>query len=238
MKPKVSIVMNTLNRKEGLRKALMSVRNQLFAQPFEVHIVDGGSTDGSTELFDEFSDIITTAISEKDRGIYHAINKGIEKCKGDYVFVLPSGDYFHNNMVFSRFFNEEQNADILYGDLIVAKRGYLSRVRTDLTKFLQAKDCLHHQASFVRKSVFEKHGLLPENSYIGEQIFFLQLLYDRAVILQYIPHPVCVYDFNDGFSVRNSDKGTQEMQRFVASRNANSTELLEIVESALYREKT
>jgi len=229
--PLVSIVVLNLNKKEDLRKSLDSLRVQSL-KSFEAHIIDGGSTDGSADLFAEYQDIITTAVSEKDRNLFHAMNKGILKSRADYLLIMPSGDFLENPDVLAKFFSETHDADIVYGNLVTEKAGVYQTLTTDLYWFLKAKDCLHQQASFYRRDLFERHGLLPEDLYIGEQIYCLNLLYQRKLRIKHRPHNVCIYDFNGGWSITNAAICQKELDDFVAEKDASDEEIFDLIRCA------
>ena len=85
--PELSIITINLNNKEGLEKTISSVLSQRSAN-LEFIVIDGGSTDGSKELIEKYGSSITRSISEKDNGMYEAMNKGIKLAKGDYFLFL------------------------------------------------------------------------------------------------------------------------------------------------------
>ena len=89
--PILSIITINYNNLEGLRSTLNSVFKQTYSD-YEYIVIDGGSSDGSEEYLASQGNEITYWISEKDKGIYHAQNKGLSKAKGDYVLFLNSGD--------------------------------------------------------------------------------------------------------------------------------------------------
>jgi glycosyltransferase involved in cell wall biosynthesis len=92
---KLSVITVNLNNADGLRKTIESVVNQTYTN-FEYIIIDGGSTDGSLEVIKEYVDRIAYWISEPDRGIYNAMNKGIRNANGDFVCFLNSGDEYYS----------------------------------------------------------------------------------------------------------------------------------------------
>ncbi len=87
--PKISIVTINYNNKSGLEKTIQSIVDQT-KPPYEWIIIDGGSDDGSVEVIERYSDHITSWVSEPDKGIYNAMNKGLDKVSGDYVQFLNS----------------------------------------------------------------------------------------------------------------------------------------------------
>ena len=89
----ISIITINLNNKDGLKRTIESVINQNKFDIIEYIIIDGGSTDGSVDIIKEYNDKITYWVSEKDKGIYNAMNNGIKASSGDYLLFLNSGDH-------------------------------------------------------------------------------------------------------------------------------------------------
>jgi len=96
--PILSIITVNLNDVEGLKKTMTSVLEQTW-QEFEYIVIDGGSTDGSKEYIESFSDKISVWVSEPDAGIYNGMNKGIKVANGEYLLFLNSGDHLFDNRV-------------------------------------------------------------------------------------------------------------------------------------------
>src|SRR5215213_3812369 len=99
--PQFSIISINLNNAEGLQKTFDSVFNQTFTD-FEYIIIDGGSSDGSEEIIKENADKFSYWVSEKDDGIYDAMNKGIAKATGDYLLFLNSGDHLLDSSILQK----------------------------------------------------------------------------------------------------------------------------------------
>ena len=96
--PLISIITVNLNNLEGLKRTMTSVFEQTW-QEYEYIIIDGGSTDGSKEYIESFSDKISVWVSEPDAGIYNGMNKGIKVANGEYLLFLNSGDHLFDNRV-------------------------------------------------------------------------------------------------------------------------------------------
>lgn len=111
---KYSIITVNYNNKEGLRNTIESVIHQTY-RDFEFIVIDGGSTDGSAEVLKEYDSQITYWVSEKDKGIYNAMNKGIAKATGDYLNFMNSGDCFYDEGVLGRVARVETDADFIVG---------------------------------------------------------------------------------------------------------------------------
>ena len=116
---KYSIITVNFNNKEGLRKTIESVIHQSFCD-FEYIVIDGGSTDGSMDIIKEYESHINYWVSEPDKGIYNAMNKGILKAQGDYINFMNSGDCLYDNNVLNNTL-PYLTADIVYGRLFYFK---------------------------------------------------------------------------------------------------------------------
>lgn len=121
-----SIVTVTLNCKEDLIKTIISLRKQKFKN-FEYIIIDGGSSDGTLEVIKSNLDIIDNWKSEKDKGIYDAMNKGIDLCNGRYIGMLNAGDQYTNDglkIIYSHLVNK--NLDFIFGPVMkkILKYGF------------------------------------------------------------------------------------------------------------------
>lgn len=151
---KLSIITVNLNNKVGLQKTIDSVISQTF-KDFEWIVIDGGSTDGSKELIEKYSDYITYWVSEPDKGIYNAMNKGIRVAKGEYLLFLNSGDELYDVGVLSNIFSNDWNVDILTGQVERKDNHKLLR-KYDKSVFMQLySDTINHQGSFIKRTLFK-----------------------------------------------------------------------------------
>lgn len=167
---KLSIITINYNNQSGLETTISSVVSQT-CRDFEWLVIDGGSTDGSRELIERYSAQIDFCVSEKDNGIYHAMNKGIKASHGDYIMFLNSGDMLHDQRVVESTL-----------PLLVDKDIYVGRINsiglTNATDEEQADfspqailrkltfTWMPHQASFFKRSYFEDYGMLREDKKI------------------------------------------------------------------------
>lgn len=115
---KLSLITSCFNSQATIRATLDSVRAQNYA-PIEYIIVDGGSTDGTLSILDEYSDIISKQVSEPDEGIYDALNKGIRLASGDVVGFIHSDDMLASSLSLHRLMEvfKNGNVDAVYADL-------------------------------------------------------------------------------------------------------------------------
>lgn len=193
---KLSIITINRNNAEGLRKTIESVVVQTFTD-FEYIVIDGASTDESVEVIKQYEDKITYWVSEPDKGIYNAMNKGILKSHGEYLQFLNSGDYLVDENVLKKIFDKDCCAGILYGDRIDLNNAGCDVVKfTDKLKFsFFVQSTLSHQASFFRKDCFDRFGLYEEQyKYASDWLLYMDWIFRRNVSYQYLNFPVVYYD--------------------------------------------
>lgn len=130
-----SIITINYNDKSGLRRTIESVASQTYVD-YEYIIIDGGSTDGSVDVIKEFASDIDCWVSEKDRGIYHAMNKGVLQAHGDYCLFLNSGDAFYDKSVLEHIAEKGLKEDIIVGKLVSFTNDYLLTLPQDLSPFI------------------------------------------------------------------------------------------------------
>ncbi|MFV8378262.1 glycosyltransferase family 2 protein [Flavobacterium sp. LB3R33] len=164
MKPKISIITVNYNNVEGLQKTVESVSSQTW-QAFEHIIIDGGSTDGSAAYIESNESLFTHWVSEPDKGVYHAMNKGIAKASGEYLLFLNSGDHFFSAKVLEQNHQVIKDQVIIYFNLQVVEGAELFiREYPDVLSFSYfVKDTLPHPATFIAKGAFEKTNLYSED---------------------------------------------------------------------------
>jgi glycosyltransferase involved in cell wall biosynthesis len=135
----ISVITINLNNSLGLKKTINSVLSQDYSN-IEYIIIDGDSSDGSLEIIQSVSSKLAYFISEKDEGIYSAMNKGIIKANGEYLIFLNSGDYFASPSSISSLKMNTISKSIIYGNMLIEQNGELSIEkyphRVDLNFFL------------------------------------------------------------------------------------------------------
>lgn len=167
--PKISIITPTLNVSHLVEKMLMSVSSQTYPN-IEHIIVDGDSSDGTLQLIKEYQKKygIIKFISEKDTGVYHAMNKGLDLCTGSWIYFLGADDTFYADNILMElysdgFFDEEA---VVYGNVFVngeagwSRDSHIYDGRFDLQKLLIKNIC--HQGIFYPKSVISRAGYYNE----------------------------------------------------------------------------
>lgn len=158
--PLLSIITVTYNAGARLEATISNVRSQTF-RDIEHIIIDGGSTDNTISIVKSAG--IQNWISEKDKGIYDAMNKGIRRARGKWLIFLNAGDLLHDfNTLqkFADFASQHASADVIYGDVEVIEKDSSSRriVSSNNTLFLM-RNMICHQSIFYQRNLFEKTGL-------------------------------------------------------------------------------
>ena len=201
---KLSVITINYNNCDGLRKTIESVVNQT-CRDFEYIIIDGGSTDGSVDVIKQYADKIDYWVSEPDKGIYNAMNKGIAVAHGEYLNFMNSGDCFYDCSSIAEFLNLQANEDIVFGNMVDSytgkQMGCISSDNITAADFLNAS--LPHQASFIRRILFEKYGLYDEKYKIASDWkFFLYVIVFMNVSLRHIDKNFATFE-NSGISTSN-----------------------------------
>lgn len=198
----LSIITINYNNASGLEKTIESVLQQTFTN-YEWIVIDGGSNDGSVDILRKYSDRFSYWESEPDKGIYHAQNKGILKAKGDYCFFLNSGDYLVSKNVLENIFKSCPGEDVLFGNLYVTIRGKIigkTYGKERLTFSDIYAHAIKHQASFIRRSLFERFGFFNETyKVISDWEFMIKTVGLGNASYRYHDVFICYFD-NDGLS--------------------------------------
>lgn len=160
---KLSIITINYNNLEGLQRTLDSVFGQS-TDDFEYVVIDGGSTDGSSELIEKNSARISYWVSEKDNGIYNAMNKGIAAAKGEYLLFLNSGDELFDSAVIDQVISKLHTHDIIACDLqyIYETHTVYEANPNEVSFNTFYRGTIYHPSTFIKKIAFQQVGLYDE----------------------------------------------------------------------------
>lgn len=169
----LSIITINYNNAAGLEKTMRSVLSQTYAE-FEYVVIDGGSRDGSVNVIKSLEDSFGSRlhwVSEPDKGIYNAMNKGIMKSGGDYLEFLNSGDCLVDDKVVEKMVGELKGSSypsIIYGNMLKSMSdGRILRDRCFagdvITLHGMYHGCLNHSPAYIKRSLFDKYGLYDES---------------------------------------------------------------------------
>lgn len=164
-KPKLSVITIVYNNVRDIERTVLSVLNQSYSN-IEYVVIDGASNDGTLDILKCYESKITKLVSEKDKGIYDAMNKGLALSTGDYVLFMNSGDEIYAPNTVENIFASEKDADIYYGETEMYDEDWksLGQRRHKAPEQFSWKDfkfgmSVSHQAIYIRKSLTEPFDL-------------------------------------------------------------------------------
>lgn len=160
-KPMLSVITVVYNNASDIERTLLSVINQTY-RSIEYIVIDCASTDGTAEIIGKYTDNISKFISEKDEGIYDAMNKGLALATGNYVLFMNSADEFYSVDTVEKVFETTPDADIYYGETemvddegrSLGQRRHKAPVQLTWKSFRYGMT-VSHQAIYVRRSLTE-----------------------------------------------------------------------------------
>lgn len=218
---KVCVITINYNDRVGLRNTIDSVRAQT-CRDFEYIVVDGGSTDGSREVILENTDIIDQWVSEPDKGIYNAMNKGVQLYSTSggegYIIFMNSGDCFCDPHVIRRFYESNPTADVIAG-------GWVGHVengpnghwhaprRADL--YTMIVSTIPHTSTFVKAHWLRELPFREDFRIVSDWIFFWEALLVHKATYSRLDFDVCLADLN-GISCTQPDLSEKERERYVS----------------------
>lgn len=203
-KPLITIITVCYNAISSIEKTIISVINQTYPN-IEYIIIDGGSTDGCIDVIKKYEDKITYWISEPDKGIYDAMNKGIKLAKGEWINFMNCGDTFYNNTTIEELFQKANfDSDIIYGNtnLLLITGEYIQRGEV-VSDNEYMPFC--HQASFSRNSLMKKYGFDTKYKICADRNFFYTA-YKNNAKFEYIDVTISNYEAEEGVSSVNMTK--------------------------------
>lgn len=215
---KISVITVNWNNAEGLEKTIKSVIDQTLL-PFEYIIIDGASTDESVSVIEKYSEYISYWVSEKDSGVFNAMNKGIAQAKGDYCHFLNSGDIFASKDVLSHVFgSKEYTVPFINGHQIndyVTEQHRISASNRFLTLYDFYRGTIKHQATFMRRDLFDTYGLYDESlKIVADWKFFLQTIGLHNEQPVYVDEDIVIFEWSGlSTNVQLAEKHQAERQK-------------------------
>ncbi|HCO67298.1 MAG TPA: glycosyltransferase [Dysgonomonas sp.] len=197
---KISIITVNRNNAEGLEKTIRSVIEQTYTC-YEFIVIDGNSTDESLDIIKKYSDKLDYWVSEDDTGIFQAMNKGIKQASGDYCYFLNSGDILAEADTLKQIFeNKDYDAPFINGNQINDFGTHTQKVpglNRPLTLYDFYWGTIKHQATFIRRDLFEKYGLYDESlKIISDWKFFLQTIGLHNEQPEFVDVDIVVFEWN------------------------------------------
>ena len=222
--PQLSVITINFNNASGLEKTISSLVCQLY-QDFELIVIDGGSVDESVDIIKKFSNKIAYWVSENDKGIYNAQNKGIEKAKGNYCLFLNSGDYLVDETVLKNVFDKKITEDIVFGDMITVDASGVKK-RMNMPDSVGMKrmlaDTVWHPVTFINRKLFVKYGSYNENYTIASDYeFFVKVLIEKKCSYKHLPIAISVFDRTGISSDKSNIKSLIEERNIIQNKYFN-----------------
>lgn len=189
LKTKISIITVVYNGVKHIEQCIQSVLNQNYPN-LEYIIIDGGSTDGTQDIIMKYNSSIAYWVSEKDTGIYNAMNKGWKKASGEIIAILNADDYYLEGALKSvSCFFDQTNADIIYGNMtklrVIGGTPYFREEFPNLDKMEESMG-VFHPSTFVKRRVYQKlNGYNEEYQLSSDYDFFLRA-YKRNFTFKYL----------------------------------------------------
>lgn len=212
--PAISIITINYNNAQGLQQTIESIIAQSFTD-YEYLVIDGGSTDGSKEVIQKYTSHIHYWVSERDGGIYNAMNKGISKANGRFIVFMNSGDTYLQKDVLQRSMQEINSnvADVYYGQIIVDEGAGDRTViyPRALTLDYQRDMVINHQACFFKRDTLaELGGYQEEYKLAADYAFYLKATLNNKIFAPLL-FPIVRYDAS-GISSKRMDDYRKEMR--------------------------
>lgn len=192
---KISIITVTYNSAQTLEHTIQSVLSQNYPN-LEYIIIDGNSTDGTLAVVEKYKTKIAKFVSEKDEGLYHAINKGIQLATGDIIGILHADDFYINSQVLTQVAEtfEKNKADAVYADLYYVDKTNTDKIiRTWRSGIYKASSFLWgwmppHPTFFVKKDCYAKHGTFNTSlRSAADYEIMLRFLFKNKIKVAYLP---------------------------------------------------
>ncbi len=201
---KFSVITINYNHIDGLKRTIKSVISQTNTN-YEYIIIDGGSTDGSVDVIKEHENQVVFWVSEKDNGVYHAMNKGVAKAKGDYLIFMNSGDCFHSPEALNAV--EQYQEDIICGQVSSFPSGH-HKPTISLVDLLRIS--LPHQAMFIKRELLIKHPYDEKYKILSDWKFCLETLVIDNCSFRTVE--IIIADYEDG-GISSNSKGLLPIER-------------------------
>ena len=216
---KFSIITVNYNNREGLIKTIESVINQSYTD-YEYIIIDGGSIDGSVEVIKEYSDYITYWVSESDKGVYNAMNKGISKAKGTYVNFMNSGDTFYSHNTLEKVSTHMDESDFVvgkdYNQDPDTGEVFTTILPTRISMAALYMWTLPHQSAFIRRALFNESPYDETLHIVADWKFYLDKIVYEGKTVQLLDMTICNRE-QEGMSISQASKTVEERHRVLST---------------------
>ena len=215
---KISVVTVCYNAADTIEKTMLSVLNQTY-HDIEYIIIDGGSTDGTVEIIRKYADRIAYWVSEPDKGIYDAMNKGIKVATGEWINFMNAGDGFYDELVLENVFHSDYAPDclVIYGKTKVHYRWGTYIVTPSNIATLRLRMSLCHQSTFIRLIEHKKRLYDLNCRIVADYNFFHTVYMEKPSGFIYYSGIIADYDAIKGISANNINMLQSETEKITES---------------------
>lgn len=196
--PLITVITISYNAVSVIEETIKSVINQDY-QNVEYIIIDGGSTDGTVDIIKKYQNYLSYWVSEPDKGIYDAMNKGLRMAHGAYANFMNSGDCFYTKHSISDVFKQKRVADVIYGDNVLQYKWGEIILAPDKIERIMEYMPFGHQTTFVKTELLKKYGFDCSFKIAADYNFFY-ILYAKKCLFEYLPIPISIVDATEGVS--------------------------------------
>jgi len=229
--PLVSIITVVFNGKNHIEKCIKSVLSQTYKN-IEYIIIDGASTDGTLSIINKYATKITQLVSEKDTGIYNAMNKGLKLAKGEIIAIVNADDYYYSDtiqLVVNHFNNTK--TDVVYGDInklrTINNKNYFKKAVPNISLMEQTMP-IFHPATFVKKQVYNTVGGFNEKYKLSADYDFIYKVYKAGFKFNYLPKTLTVFSI-DGASSTNCTSYKEGFQILKSHHSPHTKEMKKLI---------
>ncbi len=214
---KFSVITVNLNNAEGLKRTIASVASQT-CHDFEYIVIDGGSTDGSLDVIKEYQQSVSYWVSEKDEGIYQAMNKGVAQAHGDYCLFMNSGDCLYNEHVLEHMERQLTGEGLIVGRVFSAKEGHPLFLPPErpLSLYFFYSATLPHQGTFILTDLLRKTPYREELKIVSDWAFFLEVTILQQCTVKFSDEKVALFDVQ-GLSTSHPQETWKEKEEVLRS---------------------
>ena len=225
--PLITVITVVYNAVDKIEETIRSVLSQTYDSK-EYIIIDGGSTDGTVDIIRQYESQFACFVSEPDKGIYDAMNKGIERANGEWLSFMNAGDTFYNNQVLQDTFctfgiqNFDNNVKVVYGN-VAMKIGGQPDIIKDLSSVSREMEpfSLNHQSTFTRTDFLREVGGYDISYKIAADANSFYQAYIRGCQFRHIPMVISSYEAVEGVSAVNPMRMFREFSRITGRTMAS-----------------
>ncbi len=199
----VSVITVVYNGVNEIEETILSVLNQQYTD-IEYIIIDGGSTDGTIDIIKKYLDKIAVFVTERDGGVYDAMNKGVSLATAEWINFMNCGDSFYNNDVLKNVFNVGRiKGDVIYGSVCTFDRYKNVIIQSMPLQNLNKRMIFCHQSSFVKRELLLRYPFDKSFKICADYNLFYTL-YKHGFSFEKINQCIANYEMENGLSSRNA----------------------------------